>query len=1029
MPHLTLSLLGPMQVDLDGQAVDSFAYNKARALLAYLAVEADRVHHRDAIVGLLWPGMPDAAARTNLRQVLTSLRDTIGVGNPVAPFLLTTRDTLQFNPASDYTLDVARFIQMLDTCAKHRHRHVSRCPACAARLNEAAALYRGDFLLQLPAVDSAPYEEWLVVKREALHQRAAEALAQLARHHERWGHAGQARQLLTRLIELEPWDEGAYVHLMRLLARDGQRSAALAQYETCRRLLAEQFGVEPDPATQKLIAQIRAGDTLEESSSTRSIELPSAATPLIGREAELAELRDLLSDPAQRVLTLVGPGGIGKTRLALAVAQANAPVFDAGAVFVSLAALSSAELLPGAILSALGVPLEQRASPEQQLIDYLRPRELLLVLDNFEQLLANAELVKRIIQQALKITLLITSRERLALQVEHVFELAGLDYPAPEVTTDLERHQAVQLFVERAQRVQRKFQLAPDNAPAVARICQLVEGLPLAIELAASTVGAQSCAAIADDIANDLRALITRLRDVPERHRSMWAAFEHSWRLLTGEEQVVFRGLSVFRGGFQLEAARHIAGASAALLTSLIDKSLVQREAAGRYDLHDLLRQYGREKLGEANELEQVGERQLAWYLQLATAAEPQLMGKEQASWLEQLEAENDNLRTALQWTLDHQQFESAARLGAALHRFWYLRSRLTEGRQWLEQILLHSAEVPLTLRADLVYGACQLARAQADLPRAAMFAQQALTLQRELGNKSGMATALNSLSLIIRDQGDLEQASLLLEESLTLWRASGDQRGISRGLNSLGIIARRRGDYPHARTFFEESLIISRQLGNQHDVADALQNLGNVARHQGDLAQAQAFYEQSLVLYREIGDVASVANALNSLGIVARLQGDYSQAVTLHEDSLRLRREIGAARGIASSLNNLGLARVEQRDAARAAAAFKDSLALACEQGDKSGILSNVEGLAEVAVIQGQFLYAMQILGAAETWREAIGSPLSPDERIQLEPYINLARVQLDDATFAQTWENGRGLTLEEAGVLALSSIGDNAV
>ncbi len=426
MAHLTISLLGPLQVSLDGQAVGGFAYNKARALLAYLVVEADRTHQRDTLVGLLWPEMTDAAARTNLRQVLTSLRDTIGSGDPAAPFLITTRDTLQFNPASDYTLDVTRFVALLDACARHQHRHVSRCPACAARLEEAVALYRGDFLAELSSVDSAPFEEWLVLKREALHQRAVEALANLARYHERWGDAARARQLLTRQIELEPWDETAHAHLMRLLAQAGQRSAALAQYETCRRILVEQFGVKPSASTKQLYEQIRDGLEPAAVSVTRSLDLPIAATRLIGRDAEVSDLTELLADPARRLITLVGPGGVGKTRLAVAALTANAPAFADGAAFVNLASLNSSDLLAATLLGALGLSIEPPTTPEQQLIDHLRGRELLLVLDNFEHLLTGVDLIIRILQQTTKVTLLITSRERLALQAEQVFELDGL---------------------------------------------------------------------------------------------------------------------------------------------------------------------------------------------------------------------------------------------------------------------------------------------------------------------------------------------------------------------------------------------------------------------------------------------------------------------------------------------------------------------------------------------------------------------------------------------------------------------------
>ncbi len=708
MPHLLISLLGPLQVSLDGQAIGGFAYNKARALLAYLVVEANRSHQRDMLVGLLWPNMPDAAARTNLRQILTSLRDTLGTGDPAAPFLLTTRDTLQFNPASDYALDVARFISLLDVCATHKHRHITRCPACAARQTEAMTLYRGDFLAELSSVDSTSFEEWLVVKREALHQRAAAALANLAHHHERWGDVARARQLLARLIELEPWDEAAYVHLMRLSAREGQRSTALAYYETCRRMLAEQFGVEPAVATKRLYEQIRDGQLMEVATPTRSIDLPIASTKLIGREAELAELAELLANPARRLITLVGPGGIGKTRLAVATATANAPMFEDSAAFVNLAGLSSADLLAATILSALDQPLEQALNPEQQLINYLRGRELLLVLDNFEHLLDGVDLIIHLFQQTAKVTLLITSRERLALQAEQVFELDGLSLSASE-----------QLFVERAQQVQRKFQWQPET-DAIARICRLVEGLPLAIELAASTVGVQTCAAIADDIAASLRTLVTKYRDLPERHRSLWATFEHSWQSLSREEQYAFSRLAVFRGSFDLEAAQSVAAATPDTLFALIDKSLLRRDETGRFDLHELLRQYAHEKLDEAGQADRIHAQHLDWFLKLAQAAEPQLGGKDQATWLQRLAQANDDLRAALTWSLEQGDIEAAAELSSALWQFWWTRGYLSEGRQWLGKIQSQGDRLAPDMRARLLNRGCGAGRAARRLCRSA---------------------------------------------------------------------------------------------------------------------------------------------------------------------------------------------------------------------------------------------------------------------------------------------------------------------
>jgi len=865
MPHLSISLLGPIQVSLDGQAIGGFAYNKARALLAYLAAEADRVHQRDTIVGLLWPEMPDAAARTNLRQVLTSLRDTIGPGDPAAPFLITTRDTLQFNPASDYTLDVTRFVALLEACAKHPHRHVSRCPVCAARLEEAVALYRGDFLAQLSSVDSAPFEEWLVVKREALHQRAVEALAHLARYHERWGDATRARQLLARQIELEPWDETAHAYLMRLLAQADQRSAALSQYETCHRILAEQFGVEPAAATKKLYEQIRDGLELAVVSAARPLDLPIAATRLIGREDELIELTELLADPARRLITIIGPGGIGKTRLAVAALTANAPVFADGAVFVNLASLSSAELLAATLLGALGLPIEPPASPERQLIDHLRGRELLLVLDNFEHLLTGVDLIIRILQQTTRVTLLITSRERLALQSEQVFELDGLSYPGSDENVPIELSGAVQLFIERAQQVQRKFHWTPE-ADAIARICRLVEGLPLAIELAASTVSLHSCAAIADDIASSLHTLVTKYRDLPERHRSMWAAFEHSWHALSPAEQQVFSRLSVFCSGIELEAAQQVADATPETLSALIDKSLLRRDRAGRFDLHELLRQYAHEKLIEAGQADRVQAQHLAWFLTLAQTAEPQLKGKDQAVWLQRLEQANDDLRAALTWALDHGDIAAAAQLGVALWQFWWTRGYLSEGRQWYSRLHAHSEALPIEIAAKL----------------------------------------FNQAAVLAAEQGDFGEAQRLFEANLALNRKRSSTSGMANALNNLGALAIQQAHYDQARAFLEESLPLRRQLGNPAHIAATLNNLGTAAHCQGDLERAQPYFDESLTLYRQLEDVRSIAGVLNNLGGIALERSHPDQALTLYRESLTRRADLGDQAGVAECLEGL---------------------------------------------------------------------------------------------------------------------------
>jgi predicted ATPase len=451
--------------------------------------------------------------------------------------------------------------------------------------------------------------------------------------------------------------------------------------------------------------------------------LPVPATPLIGRETELAELGKLLENPTCRLITIVGSGGIGKTRLALAAATDQAPMFTHGVTFVPLAALSSAAFLAPTIMAALNVGLQGQRKPREQLLAYLREKELLLVLDNFEQLLApdlsenegGAALLMDVLQRAPGVKLLVTSRERLALQGEWLFDLSGLSYPIGDSAEAIETYSAVQLFLQRASQVRRQFALVEGEARAVARICRLVEGLPLAIELAAAALRSRSCSAIEAAITTNLSALETELRVVPERHRSIWATFEHSWRLLSDKERQVFPRLAVFRGGFEEDAAAQVAQTSPQLLTTLVDKSLLRWDGVARYDLHELILQYANEKLEQAGEAEEVRNQHAVYFLALAETTAPQLIGSQQARWLNRLEPEHANLRAALQWSLDQGAAELALQFCAALWKFWQVHSHYSEGRRWMEAALSQSRLLRLPVRAQVLCRAGWLAESQGD--------------------------------------------------------------------------------------------------------------------------------------------------------------------------------------------------------------------------------------------------------------------------------------------------------------------------
>jgi predicted ATPase/DNA-binding SARP family transcriptional activator len=988
MAQLSLSFLGPWQVTQAGEAVTGFRYDKVRALLAYLAVEADRPHRREALIAMLWPEQAELAARNNLRQSLLTLREAIGDRTAAPPYLHTNRTFLQFNRDSDHWTDVATFLELLAACRQHRHRHLESCRLCAQRLEQAATLYRGPFLADFSLPDSVAFEEWATLKREWLHRQAVEALAHLARYYERRGDYQRARQAAWRQLELDPWREETHRLMMRLHMLSGERGAALAQYEQCRQMLADELGVEPESETTALYMQIR--DASDEKPialarlalpAGRRHTLPPPATPFVGREAELGAISRQLDEEGCRLLTLVGPGGVGKTRLALQAVTEYLDAFGDGLYFIPLDSLDSTDLLPGTIAAALGLE-PGLADPKTALIDALRRKELLLLLDSYEHLLPDTALLTGILREAPEVTLLVTSRERLNLRGEQLFDVAGLPLPQlPDV--DAASNDAVRLFIQSARRVLPDFALTAENRDSVVHICQLVEGLPLALELAAAWVRVLPCADIAAEIEQSIGFLSTSLRDLPARHQSLIAVFNHSWRLLTEQEQKVLRRLSLFRGGFRRTAAAEIAGASLPELAILVDKSFIRRQATGRYTLHELLRQFAAEKLAAAGEQRAAYHDFSAYYSALAESAEPYLTGGEQQTWLTRLDEEHDNVRLALAWTLAHGQVETAARLGGAIWRFWQLRGHLQEGRSWLARILEAGQAEPALrsdLRAKVLKGAGVLAWYQSDYEQATACFEHSLRLYRQLADKDGVAHLTNNLGVLALHQGRYDQAIQLLEQSLVLRRDLGDTWGVATCLNNLGAAAGRLGDNSRAAAYYQESLVLSRQLGNRILSAMLLTNLGDVARDEGHQAEAQALYEESLALRRELGEKVGIGYSLMRLGAMALEMGD----------SRRAYRDYG------------------------------ESLELFDELGDREHLVYALESIAEVAAYEGTMETAASLWGAAEALRQEMGIPLPPNKQAELRPQQEAARARIDPALWKQAWSAGQALGLEEAVNLA---------
>jgi len=798
--------------------------------------------------------------------------------------------------------------------------------------------------------------------------------------------------------------------------------------------------------------------------------LPQPLTSFIGREREIGEIEQLLG--RTRLLTLTGSGGCGKTRLALQVAAELLAMFPDGVWVVELAALADPGLVPQTVATVLGLKQEPDNDLTQTLAEHLGSRQALLVLDNAEHLLgACAQLADALLRHCVRVVLLVSSREGLGMAGELIYRVPSLSLPdtrqgaTPEAVATCE---AGRLFVERARLHSPQFAVTRQNAAALASICQRLDGIPLAIELAAARVRALSVDEVNARLDQRFRLLTGGSRNALPRQQTLRALIDWSHDLLSATEQALLRRLSVFAGGWTLASAERVCvgeGLAAEqvldLLTALVDKSLVfaeDRGGATRYRLLETVRQYARDRLFERGEGIQWRDRHLACFLAVAEQAEPQLVGADQRAWLDRLEADHDNLRSSLAWSsAEGGNASSGLRLAGALRLFWSIRGYLGEGRGWLADCLAAAPGEAPAIRAKALCGAGVLAREQGDYAAAHSLLSEGLEIHRALGNRQGIAATLNSLGGMVHEQGDYQRARAMHEESLAIQRQMGDRQGTSSSLNSLGVLARELGDYANARSFYEEGLAIDREIGDQHSIAVSLNNLGGMATDLGDYAAARALHQESLAIRRELGDRRGIASSLTNLGDVlerlgdhatarslleeglairrelgdrrgiatslcalgtaANSRGDHSIAQALHEDSLALRRELGDRWGIATSLNYLGSLACERGDHPTAQALYDESLAIERALGDRWGIAESMDGLAGVALALERPARAACIWGATQRLREEIGAPLPPMELAAHDRQVAIARDALaDDVAFERAWQQGRAMTLEQA-------------
>ncbi|HSD57658.1 MAG TPA: BTAD domain-containing putative transcriptional regulator, partial [Methanotrichaceae archaeon] len=797
---------------LGEEPIAGFVSDKVVALLCYLALN-EGSHSRDALAGLLWGEMPEERARANLRMALYNLQQLL------PGYFTVTRTSVAFDRQQPFWLDVDAFESAIETK-----------PVDLPALREAVDLYRGDILEGIFVEGASEFETWLLNRREHLRLLALQALEKLVSKHILRGEWSVVMGLARRILSIEPWHEAAHRHVMNAFARTGDFTAALAQFETCRRTLADELGVDPAPETVFLYERIRQ----VRQRPTRH-NLPPQFTPFIGRDFELRQINRLLADPNCRLLTLVGPGGIGKSRIALQAARAQTGSYLDGVYLVPLAGLGSAGLLASAILSALGLELHGMTEPRTQLLNYLRGREFLILLDSFEHLLEGTSLLSKILEQTSQVKMLVTSRERLNVQSEWVFPVQGLEYPRSGQKVGIEQYSAVTLFMETARRVETNFHLDEAARSYVARICRLVGGMPLALELAASWSSSLTCYEIATEIERGINILSSSKRDLPERHRSIRAVFDHSWKLLSENEQVVLSRLSVFRGGFTRQAAEQVAGATLSTLSSLINKSLLQTSShlkeSQRYDMHDLVRQYTEEHLQASVELDEIQNRHLVYFLELAENADRAVHTGEYADWLVRLEVEIDNLRTAMSWAQRTPIGpEAGMRLARGLAWFSYFSNRWREGREWAERMLAVPGAVEhRDAWASALFTAGGLALLLDDYEAAEKQLQESLLLLRQGNNVRELAYALSVLGEARVNQGEAVSAQALEEESAGLFQTIEDKPGYLFAISSLGDVLLYLGEYERARETFSACLGLSQELENPVGLAYALLNLGEI--------------------------------------------------------------------------------------------------------------------------------------------------------------------------------------------------------
>lgn len=1038
MPHaesgdganlLRVYLLGGFRIERGSETIRC-STRKVESLFAYLILHPEP-HAREKLAALFWGDATDEQARHSLRTALAAIRKELG-----DDIVIADRETAEINPDLQFWADVREFEQL-----RNLDGNLSAWPSLIS-------LYSGDLLPNF-------YDDWILPERERLRAICMDVLLRMTQHHREKGEYDRAIEFARQGLTHDPANEKAFQHIIFCLAAMGNRIGALQSFNECAKTLREQLGVEPSPETIALRNQIEQAMTGTSSREAAMTNLPNPLTSFVGREKEIAEIKRLLTET--RLLTLTGVGGCGKTRLAIQVARDALPDFKSGIWWTELAALSDPALVPQTVAQVLGAHDSGERSFTELLIVIIRDKSMLIVLDNCEHLIAAcAELAEKLLLACPNLKIIATSREGLNVTGETAWRVPSLAIPEVvdlPTTDELMRYDAIQLFVQRASAVEPNWKFATGGiAPSVVQICARLDGIPLAIELAAARVKGLGVEQIATRLDDRFRLLTGGSRTALPRQRTLQAAIDWSYRLLSESERTLLRRLSVFAGGWTLEASEAVCGNQSSvnvnqtnrmaentlltmdvvnLLTQLVDKSLVVTEIRGtktRYRLYETIRQFAQEKLDDEEEGEVIRDRHLDYFLNFAQEAELKLHGPNQFVWLDLLDLDHDNLRAALEWSHGKGRTEKGLKLVAALTWFWDMRGFWNERRERAESLLKQPEAAPKNLiRANALFAAVNTTGWQPSGDHSILYLQEIVAIAREQGLAGRRTLALGLCFLGGSVFGkDPYHAESMVDEGLEIAQSLGDSWVLGILLCVRGLLFMGKKDHLSARKMYNECLAQFKSLGDQHWIAMASFYLSNVDFREGEYALARQEVEQILSFSRQTHSLSQIRYATNLLGEIARAEGNYEIARKYYAEALELARQDGREFAIAATSGNAGYVALYDGDLDHARALFDESLALGQKLDDKMTIAFALLGFAGLATAENQPHLAIRLLAVADTRFSTDGDKrtVNPADVAEFKRQYSMALEQLDDATFEAAWEEGRRMTMEQAVEHALGNV-----